>query len=80
MCTPVSTSPSGSPDRRATGPLCGARGIIVAISHDPAAPIFGIADLAVLDDLHRVVPELLAEIRRRTAQPSSEPEISQERG
>jgi electron transfer flavoprotein alpha subunit len=54
-------------------------GIIVAVNHDPAAPIFGIADLAILDDLHRVVPALLAEIRRRKAQPSSEPEIPQER-
>jgi electron transfer flavoprotein alpha subunit len=42
---------------------------IVAIDHDPAAPIFGIADLGVVGDLHQVVPELLAEIRRRKAQP-----------
>jgi electron transfer flavoprotein alpha subunit len=54
-------------------------GTIVAINDDPAAPIFGIADLGVLGNLHRVVPELLAEIRRRKAQPSLESEISQER-
>lgn len=42
---------------------------IVAIDRDPAAPIFGIADLGVVGDLHQVVPELLAEIQRRRAQP-----------
>lgn len=42
---------------------------IVAIDRDPAAPIFGIADLGVVGNLHQVVPELLAEISRRKAQP-----------
>lgn len=42
---------------------------IVAIDRDPAAPIFGIADLGVVGDLHQVVPQLIAEIRRRKAQP-----------
>jgi electron transfer flavoprotein alpha subunit len=43
---------------------------IVAIDRDPAAPIFGIADLGVVGDLHEVVPELLAEISRRKALPT----------
>jgi electron transfer flavoprotein alpha subunit len=38
---------------------------IIAIDRDPEAPIFRIADLGVVGDLHQVVPELLAEIRRR---------------
>ncbi|MGI5242993.1 electron transfer flavoprotein subunit alpha/FixB family protein [Dactylosporangium sp. CA-139066] len=43
---------------------------IVAIDRDPAAPIFAIADLGVVGDVRRVVPELLAEIRRRRARPA----------
>jgi electron transfer flavoprotein alpha subunit len=52
---------------------------IVAIDRDPAAPIFGIADLGVVGDLHQVVPELLAEIRRRKAHPRIGIRDSQER-
>ncbi|GLW29001.1 electron transfer flavoprotein subunit alpha/FixB family protein [Actinoplanes regularis] len=42
---------------------------IVAIDRNPAAPIFDLADLGVVGDVHQVVPELLAEIRRRRADP-----------
>ena len=42
---------------------------IVAIDHDPAAPIFRVADFGVVGDLQQVIPELLTEIRRRKTQP-----------
>ena len=40
-------------------------GTIVAINKDPNAPIFKFCDLAVVGDLHQVVPALVAEINRR---------------
>jgi electron transfer flavoprotein alpha subunit len=40
---------------------------VVAVDRDPEAPIFAVAELGVVGDLHEVVPELLAEIRRRKA-------------
>jgi electron transfer flavoprotein alpha subunit len=46
-------------------------GTVVAIDRDPAAPIFAVADLGVVGDVHEVVPELLAEISRRKATPST---------
>jgi electron transfer flavoprotein alpha subunit len=51
----------------------------VAIDRDPAAPIFDIADLGIVGDLHQVVPELLAEIKRRKAQPRTGTRDVQER-
>jgi electron transfer flavoprotein alpha subunit len=38
---------------------------IIAINRDPDAPIFQLADLAVVGDLFKVVPALTAEINRR---------------
>jgi electron transfer flavoprotein alpha subunit len=44
-------------------------GTVVAIDRDPDAPIFQLSDLGAVGDVHEVVPELLAEIERRRAQP-----------
>lgn len=38
---------------------------VVAINHDPKAPIFDYADLAVVGDYREVIPALMAEIKRR---------------
>ncbi len=38
---------------------------IVAVNKDPKAPIFAIADLGVVGDLHTVLPALTAEVRQR---------------
>jgi electron transfer flavoprotein alpha subunit len=38
---------------------------IVAINKDPEAPIFKLADLGVVGDVHKVVPQLIQEIRSR---------------
>jgi len=40
---------------------------IVAINKDPRAPIFEFCDLAVVADLHTVVPQLVELLRRRTS-------------
>ncbi len=46
---------------------CKAAKHILAINTDPEAPIMGVADYAVIGDLHTVVPAISAEIRRRAA-------------
>jgi electron transfer flavoprotein alpha subunit len=48
---------------------CKAAKRILAINTDPDSPIMGIADYAVIGDLHQIVPAISAEIRRRSATP-----------
>ncbi|GAC1481674.1 MAG: electron transfer flavoprotein subunit alpha/FixB family protein [Candidatus Dormibacteria bacterium] len=38
---------------------------IIAINKDPQAPIFKLADLGVVGDVHKVVPQLIEEVRAR---------------
>ena len=40
---------------------------IVSINNDPDAPIFGTAHIAIVDDLYRVVPELIAQLKEARA-------------
>jgi electron transfer flavoprotein alpha subunit len=48
---------------------CKAAKRILAINKDPDSPIMGVADYAVIGDLHQIVPAISAEIRRRTVNP-----------
>ncbi|MFX1238749.1 MAG: electron transfer flavoprotein subunit alpha/FixB family protein, partial [Promethearchaeota archaeon] len=42
--------------------------VIVAINRNPSAPIFSIAHYGIVDDLHKVVPALIKEIKRIRAE------------
>lgn len=48
--------------------LGGIRGakLIIAINTDPTAPIFQVADLKVVADLHQVIPAMIKYLRQRT--------------
>ena len=46
---------------------------VIAVDRDPASPIFEVADLGVVGDLHEVVPALLTEIKRRRSSVAPKP-------
>jgi electron transfer flavoprotein alpha subunit len=39
--------------------------VVIAVNTDPSAPIFDSSDLAVVGDVHAIVPELVARLRQR---------------
>lgn len=41
-------------------------GTILAINHDPSAPVFSFADVGIVADWHEVLPEMEAALRART--------------
>jgi electron transfer flavoprotein alpha subunit len=48
--------------------------VIVAINSDPNAPIFKIATLGIVGDLHQILPEMISEFRKKLSGPAGDGE------